>query len=302
MKRLTIFNLSFVIFLFASMPLSAAPLNNIVDSNERGKFYTVKPDLRKCASPMCAGWFIKPVNRKEMQCPDGTKKSECYVGSSKVNIKGLSNDQKTVLNNAMYQSAVILKAQLNKSVAYSELEINAAWIAVDKNISELANTQKPEKFYVIRNTGIVCITTPCPTLEASLLSRNKSETFSHLDLTRPNATSAELEQAHMAIDTDDGLLLQGSYISHEPNGLTMQASNFYLKLEAENKVSKQCIKIGCSSQLCSDEPVITTCEYRPEYECYRTATCSRQRSDDCAWEMNDELLDCLNNAATNGNM
>ena len=300
MKRLIIFSFSIIIFQLNSLPLSAMPFNGAVEPNERGKFYTIKPDLRKCASPICGGWYINPVNRKKMRCPDGTKKSECYVGSSKVNIEGLSSDQKTTLNNAMHQSAVLLKAQLNKSVRYSELIINAAWIAVDKNISGLINTQKSEKFYTVSNTGIVCITTPCPTLEASLLSRHRTKTFSHLDLTRINATSANFEQAYKAMDTDDGLLLQGSYISYEPNGLTMQASNFYLKLEAENKISKQCIKTGCSSQLCSDEPVMTTCEYRPEYECYKTATCSRQSNDDCGWEMNNELLDCLNNAATNG--
>lgn len=54
-----------------------------------------------------------------------------------------------------------------------------------------------------------------------------------------------------------------------------------------------CRKTGCSSQLCFDEDVVTTCEFRPEYACYRTATCARQADGKCGWTANAELSACL---------
>jgi hypothetical protein len=54
-----------------------------------------------------------------------------------------------------------------------------------------------------------------------------------------------------------------------------------------------CIKTGCSGQVCSDEEVMTTCEFRAEYECYRTAKCERQATGQCGWTPTTELQACL---------
>jgi hypothetical protein len=52
---------------------------------------------------------------------------------------------------------------------------------------------------------------------------------------------------------------------------------------------------GCSSQICSDEPnAMSTCEYREEYACYRTAKCERQSSGQCGWTQTADLQMCLN--------
>ena len=55
-----------------------------------------------------------------------------------------------------------------------------------------------------------------------------------------------------------------------------------------------CIVTGCSGQVCSDEDVITTCEWRDEYACYRTARCERQSDGRCGWTPTAELQVCLN--------
>lgn len=54
-----------------------------------------------------------------------------------------------------------------------------------------------------------------------------------------------------------------------------------------------CKPTGCSGIVCSDEEVMTTCEYRPEYECYKTATCTRQDDGACGWTQTPELEACL---------
>jgi hypothetical protein len=54
-----------------------------------------------------------------------------------------------------------------------------------------------------------------------------------------------------------------------------------------------CRKTGCSGQLCSDQDVASTCEYRNEYACYQTATCARQADGKCGFTATNELTQCL---------
>ena len=57
-----------------------------------------------------------------------------------------------------------------------------------------------------------------------------------------------------------------------------------------------CFKGGCSGQLCSDqEGMNSTCEFRPEYACYGSATCERQADGACGWTQTPELTECLAN-------
>jgi len=51
---------------------------------------------------------------------------------------------------------------------------------------------------------------------------------------------------------------------------------------------------GCSGQICSDQKdVDSTCEYKEEYACYKTATCARQTNGQCGWMQTPALAACL---------
>ena len=56
-----------------------------------------------------------------------------------------------------------------------------------------------------------------------------------------------------------------------------------------------CIKTGCSGTVCAEagNDVVTTCEFKEEYACYRTATCEKQADGNCGWTQNDALKACL---------
>lgn len=64
---------------------------------------------------------------------------------------------------------------------------------------------------------------------------------------------------------------------------------------SECSKDSDCIKAGCSGQLCvplTSEGIITTCEYREEYGCLRETTCSCI-SRKCAWKETKEYKGCL---------
>jgi eight-cysteine-cluster-containing protein len=66
-----------------------------------------------------------------------------------------------------------------------------------------------------------------------------------------------------------------------------------------NVVRGGCVVTGCSGQICAEASeagdIITTCEFRPEYACYRNATCERQNSGQCGWTQDAALTACLAN-------
>lgn len=63
--------------------------------------------------------------------------------------------------------------------------------------------------------------------------------------------------------------------------------------------SNGCVIAGCSAQLCvpddEAENIFTTCEFRPEYACYREARCEQQQDGKCEWTQTTELSSCLQN-------
>lgn len=63
-------------------------------------------------------------------------------------------------------------------------------------------------------------------------------------------------------------------------------------------VGEGCQIGGCSGQLCvpEGEDVMSTCEYREEYQCYQTATCEKQDNGQCGWTQTAELNSCIQEA------
>jgi hypothetical protein len=64
-------------------------------------------------------------------------------------------------------------------------------------------------------------------------------------------------------------------------------------------VFEGCVVAGCGGNLCVSAveaaTIFTTCEYRPEYACYKAATCDMQADGMCGWTETPELQACLAN-------
>jgi len=54
-----------------------------------------------------------------------------------------------------------------------------------------------------------------------------------------------------------------------------------------------CMITGCSGQVCGENDVITTCEYKSEYACYEQAVCERQGDGQCGWTLTAAMGRCL---------
>lgn len=56
-----------------------------------------------------------------------------------------------------------------------------------------------------------------------------------------------------------------------------------------------CVISGCSSQICAEEEMMSTCEYNPIYACYKEpgVRCEKQENGQCGWTQTEALKSCL---------
>lgn len=65
---------------------------------------------------------------------------------------------------------------------------------------------------------------------------------------------------------------------------------------ADTLTGQGCIRTGCSGHICanaSDGALVSTCEWREEYACYKTARCEKQGNGQCGWTPSESLSSCL---------
>jgi len=177
--------------------------------------YSVKPDYRKCAYPMCGGWFLTPVNQYSLYLTteDEALQSATILPNSiyvaELNLKKLELDSKqsAQLNAALHAEQVLLRGSISTQVKprlglkITRLNTSAAWVGANKNT--------PVGTYLnVRSSGIMCITTPCPYYVAEIINSQASSNFDDLNLERAQLDRDQEAQAWQAV-ARDGLIITG---------------------------------------------------------------------------------------------
>lgn len=256
-------------------------------------YYSARPDYRKCMWPMCGGAFVKRVNQPKTKCADGGWANECYVAEFDWSSLGLGSEQASEADSAARSGLAIVRGKIattkKGTMKYSVFQVSEGWRAATENAPKGI-------FYRAESSGIVCITFPCPVLEATRLNRNlaPTATYAGVDLTPSGASQEQLDAGWAELSTH-GLVVAASI---EPvtgpagsmDGLS--ASQFYTKIVAQKPAA--CVVTGCSGQLCASEDMMSTCEWKPEYACYKQyGTCEVQADGKCGWTKSAALQACL---------
>jgi hypothetical protein len=195
----------------------------------------------------------------------------------------------------------LLRGTIRRKGQFGEFRVTEVWQAASAN-------QPNGKFFRVRDRGLRCIAAPCPTHHEATLNATASRNIAGVDLSGAGAPESIVSDANQAMTSPDGILVSGN---HSPvtgpagRSQMLKATQFYVRPGGSgsgsgsgsgNTSQKPCKKTGCSSQVCSDEDVITTCEWRTEYECYKKAACERQKNGDCGFTQTPELTRCLSRA------
>ncbi|HKY30261.1 MAG TPA: DUF6748 domain-containing protein [Pyrinomonadaceae bacterium] len=245
-------------------------------------YYTVRPDVRRCASPLCGGYFVKRVNYPRTRCANGRLAPECYVAEI-----DWGQQPEIETRGALLRGNVVPKF-FPRFGNLGAFRVSESWQAA-------SDAQPSGTFYRLKDRGVRCITYPCPTHHEAKLNTKIHANVAGADLNGSGANEDLIAEASQAMTEIDGILVAGTHAPVTgPGGRSRQvkASQFYLRAQKQAS-NKPCMKTGCSSQVCADENVITTCEWRPEYECYQKAKCERQADGKCGFTRTPELLACL---------
>lgn len=273
----------------ASAILSAESLANDQDSLEANPpapdpfaststFYTVREDMRRCASPTCGGYFVKRVNLPLTRCANGRDAPECYVAEIDWNGQAQVETGLAILRGEMSEK------RYDPRGMFGVLRVNESWQAV--------NDKRPTGlFYRVRDRGLRCIAFPCPTHHEARLNSTISQNIAGVDLSALNGADVA-----RSMTGPNGVIAAGDHVKVKgPGGslLELKATQVYLRAGKGIADAKPCIKTGCSSQVCSDHTVMTTCEWRAEYACYQKASCARQADGNCGFTPTRDLTACL---------
>ena len=195
-----------------------------VNEFDQQGYYTFRPDLRKCMWPLCGGFFVKAVNQTLTRCADGSRRAECYVAS-------LNNRKNFDISAAaLVQGAV-------KPKTYQEFG-NLGIFAVIAAFNSATETVGDQLFVGLENNAIVCITTPCFSVDQYLLNRKKIRVISDIDLEAVGASEALLGEALSIIAKGEVLIASGINQQTEEvggKGVAFVADQFYLPIKPKIK-------------------------------------------------------------------
>jgi hypothetical protein len=257
-------------------------------TQDRSEYYTLRRDLRRCAFPMCGGYFLARVNHPQTRCFDGKSMKECYVGE--IDWNGSVQIEAT---GALLRGRFV-RRRGNRFRDLSDFRVNESWQA--------ASGRTPTgTFYLVKDRGLRCVTHPCLTHYEAQLNGFAERNIAGVDLSDAGASESRIGAATEAMTRASGVIMAGSHIPvRGPAGraVSLKVSQFYLPPERKvgPSTKKPCKRSGCSGQVCADADVITTCEWRPEYACYKSARCERQANGNCGFTMTPELKSCLSRA------
>jgi hypothetical protein len=274
-------------------------------------YFRIATDLRKCSAPACGGFFIDRLNRSTTTCHDGSVAGSCYTPELDWGESNLtSTEQRQKLLDAAQRSGLMADtggtfaivrgrfAPVNTTTPMPELGrfiVTEAWVADGDTVASGV-------FVKVRDAGINCITTPCPTLEEKGLNEGRSASIGSIDF-GPAALSDEQVEGLMTktFSEPGGIIIAGDRFFTTESGQKIKnrtATAAFHKL-VDDAAQGACFVGGCSSEVCSDqEGVITTCDFHPEYACYAAATCERQADGNCGWTQTAELQACIANPPT----
>lgn len=190
-------------------------------------FYRVRRDFRKCMYPMCGGVWYRQVNLAKTNCVGGGSADWCYAANS-----DFDGSKAPDLANLALSDQAIVRAKIEKQTInggkWAKFVATEGWRALTATaITETLDNVDP-RFYLLRDNGVRCFTTPCYSTDARRLNTTNKSTVSGVDLSGIAGATAEQLDAAMAALATDGLITFGGFKS--VLGRTATATQAYVRI------------------------------------------------------------------------
>ncbi len=188
-------------------------------------YVVTRHDERKCMAPMCGGWYVKAVNKTKTTCFDGTKAADCYVSEidlSALELPALQNEQ---VGYGVLAGTVLVSGE------YTDVGYNSAKLTGYKAFERRTDAAPTGTHYLLASSGIVCITTPCPSLQTTKLNSNEVKALTDVDFSRLALAPEELDATITSV-YETGLVTSG-IIKKDGNRKYLEVSQVFDTVESE---------------------------------------------------------------------
>jgi hypothetical protein len=237
--------------------LCDASQDPIVSKNYRQHdiYYTLRRDLRECASPRCGGWFATAINTPEgfeTRCSSLTgEQKECYIAQIYRHDDDIDvDDKQDLVFQALissHQNTIVVKGEIVsqdfQEFGHFDVMKLGRGISSWRRIGFPRPSLSKDVMYTIRDNGVRCITTPCFSTGVSIVNNcgsnssfsQTSTIVSSVDMSHVfGATSSDKEEASMLIGSTF-LLIEGQFIdddgiNSDTFGKELKASAFHLPI------------------------------------------------------------------------
>jgi hypothetical protein len=203
------------------------------DSSSTYGYYSLRADLRRCAAPLCGGFFVTRSNRPETRCADGTYAAECYVGDVAYAKLGLSTAQIEMLG-SVDAPRLMLRGRIEEKTFGTRLL--GGFVASEAWLAPQALTASGTLHRVI---GSECSDGTCSSFEVAKLNSLLRQGVSRLNLEGSGASAANISLASATLDK--GLLVAGEVAGeffHSSRGeairYRLDATQFFTRVRPED--------------------------------------------------------------------
>lgn len=242
-------------------------------------YMVTRQDTRECAFPNCGGWFVQAVNGSVTRCADGQLRGECYVAAIQLHQLGLSDEAEAEFREAVVDRRALVRATLRRGELVDGPAVGV--MVADEGWIGRAGSKPLGMFVSMKNSGIVCVAFPCPTLHLSALNGEWEKDVAGVELGGSGAAQKWQDLAQAALQRGEMMLAAGMFEEVSGPGGTLDqlvASEFYARvgevavMAAESRTAGQAAGCQCGEGefcdpapgTCGDEVLEGTCVEMPE--------------------------------------
>ena len=194
------------------------------DAGAASTYYAISADVRRCAYPMCGGWFLKQLNQSTTTCHDGRAADQCYTPELDWTSAGVPESQQGQLLEAARTGTLSghVYAIVRGSFAptnttpqpqLGRFVITEAWVAEGDGAA--AGT-----FVHVKDNGLRCFVAPCPNLTESTLNTSQVTNIADVDFAPSGMDDAEIAECTESMYGPAGLLVAGDRYTVNVDGRT----------------------------------------------------------------------------------
>jgi hypothetical protein len=177
-------------------------------------YFGITADLRKCAFPKCGGWSLARLNQATTRCHDGRDAATCYtpvLDWSETRLSGLqqarllrasSSDASSGGVRAVVRGRFMPDDPTTPDPALGRFVIREAWVAEGDTVSDGV-------FVRVKDNGVRCFTSPCPSITETALNTPRSMDISGIDWTPAELREEQITECVEYMSTPDGLVIAG---------------------------------------------------------------------------------------------